>query len=267
MAYTSKQIGTQLRDLRKKRGLTGEQTGRAAGISQSKLSKIETGAYRRYDSEEIERLLNILDAPRSISQRIMSSVISGKFGNTIAYRPTYDLEALTITRQAKEVRLYASYGVPSVLQTVPYRQALLAQNGFSEKEITNNLKLVMARQDLLWDKQDTVYHAIMPQAALYTSFTTPDTHRAQLDRLERMMDVRNIRIGIIPVQAGTVPIAHTSFAIYDQRLAVNVLLQQEAITQKQSEVALFTDIFDKLDALAWYKDEAAQLIRDAVASF
>ncbi|MEK7152781.1 MAG: helix-turn-helix transcriptional regulator, partial [Patescibacteria group bacterium] len=66
----SKQIGETIRTLRRQRNLTGEELARKAGLSQSKISKIETGQYRNLQIKELEIVLNILDAPKTIRQQI-----------------------------------------------------------------------------------------------------------------------------------------------------------------------------------------------------
>jgi transcriptional regulator with XRE-family HTH domain len=70
---TSKQIGPTLKKLRKQCMLTGLALSASVGISQSKLSKIETGNILP-KPEELAKILNILSVPLNIQQQLFQSL-------------------------------------------------------------------------------------------------------------------------------------------------------------------------------------------------
>lgn len=91
----------------------------------------------------------------------------------------------------------------------------------------------------------------------------------QLDRLERIALARDagIRLGIIPVEAGTVLLEHGCFALYDDHKVVQVLTNREVALTDSDEIMLHNDLFDALENLAFYGKDAVELIRKAMGHF
>src|SRR5436305_4684461 len=66
-------VGRTLAALRRDKGLTGAQLGRLAGMSQAKISRIETGALAP-DRGDVERLARALDARPDVVRRLVDQV-------------------------------------------------------------------------------------------------------------------------------------------------------------------------------------------------
>lgn len=266
MKITNRQVGATIRELRKKRGITGVELGHKTNLSQSKISKIETGSVAP-KPDELKKILNILGAPMTIRQQILRSIDNAAyaFGNfQIGFYENTNY--IQLDRQSKIVRTFVTNAVPAVLQTFDYRKAYLRLNGLKEEEMGENLKSLNMRQDLLWEGKPK-HHILIPQAALYTVIADKPVHRAQLDRIERMLALPNLDIGIIPTEAGFLPFEFTAFAIFDDRVLLNALAHGETQSTDPATIELHLNIFAGLHALACYDDDAAALLRKAGQAF
>jgi transcriptional regulator with XRE-family HTH domain len=256
------QVGRLLKELRRKRGLTGIDLGKKAGISQSKLSKLETGAYTSPKVQDVDKLLNILQAPNNIRQQIYRE-IERAHPQALLYKPYRTKISINLYDQAKLstlIRVFTLPGVPAHLQTTAFRMAILRKNGIAEEELEEYLKDTMKRQDLLWDRERS-FHFIMHEVMLYSP---PDGHwelmAPQIDRIERMMELPNVKVGIVPTTAG-LPMAQTGpFAVHDQRRAVLELGSGELESTDRESIAFYTRVFLELDRLALYGEPAKQLM-------
>lgn len=262
-------IGKTIQDLRRQLHMTGEELGQRAHLSQSKISKIETGFYGRLKYDEVQKILNILGASKTIQQQILRAVdetahVTQK--HHALQGVTFNSDAGERERGARTIKVYVANGIPALFQTVTYRKASLEYKGFNDAEVQLGIQHTLARQDLIWEGGRT-YHIIIPQAALYTLVTSRRQHLVQLDRLERYMGLSNLKLGIISVTAGQVLAEHGSFALYDDQTLVQALPRGETSTQDALDIELCREIFVALDRLAGYGEDAVQLVRKAMEYF
>lgn len=263
---TSYDIGTTLRDLRLRKKMTGVELGARTGISQSRVSKIETGV-ARIATTEIERILDILEATKTIRQQIFAALELSSLTFEPKYRPIYGPPLAVYKKElsTEHLRCFTMNILPVLLQTSAYHEAILRGWQISQDEFTQRMTETMKRQDLLWDPKHS-YHFICHEAALYTIPASHQIQLEQLDRLERMSSLKRVRIGIIPCTAG-LPIAeHSNFVLYDTRSILFVITNQELESDDPQDITEHMKIFAELDKKACYDDEARKLLRVA-ASF
>jgi transcriptional regulator with XRE-family HTH domain len=260
-------VGKIVRDLRRTRGLTGKELGEKAQMSQSKISKIETGFYIQLIPAEIEIILNILNAPKTITQQVMSAIEDNQLTARGISRTNWrDLNnVLDQERKSQLTRMFMFGGPPAFLQTLEYRRHILATYNRDTTEIKNQ-SIDVKRQDLLWDGQHR-YNVIIHEAGLYTIFSPQLVHLAQLDRLERLLDAEYIRLGVMPLQAGLITFEHSSFVLYDERLLVAIVGSNEIEFDNPRDIVEHKNMFEVLEKKACYGDEARTLIRNAVDYF
>src|ERR1700691_1655660 len=120
-------IGQLIRELRRQRNMTGGELAQRIGLSQSKISKIETGLDTNIPSSRIEKILNILEAPQTIRQQIQASLGNSDIVQVrrLRTRPVSAHErALEELRVVNLLRTFSFNLCPALLQTVEYREAL-----------------------------------------------------------------------------------------------------------------------------------------------
>jgi Domain of unknown function (DUF5753) len=230
---------------------------------------IETGIDTNTRPDDIEKILDILEAPQTIRQQVL-----GDLGHALAIAQRRRLSAdlqfnwpLERERNADMVRIFSFHYVPALLQTLEFRQAMLKRLEMSDIELRLAMNITLKRQDRLWDKQRR-FAFIMHEATLYTAPGDHALQVAQLDRIEQFIGVRNIKIGIIPLEAGLVPGAEYSpFIIYDNRCLNKVVSNFEIESDDPREIAEHLKIFAELERRADYGDSARALIRKAIDYF
>jgi transcriptional regulator with XRE-family HTH domain len=263
---TLQDIGPVIRALRQRKKMTGVELGERAGLSQSKISKIETGVTLP-TAKEVKNILNILNCPKTIRQRILVVYELDAAHPGSKYRSNYPQHALKREVATNHLRCAVLHGVPALLQTTAYREALQSHRNLTPKKFTQIMHETMRRQDLLWDKKRT-FHFIIHEAALYAAPGSRDVQLAQLDRLERFCGMRRIKIGIIPLEAGLPTLETTAtFVLYDTSLLVLVIGSQELTTDDPESMAEYVKVFGELHQKACYEDEAKRLICKALEFF
>lgn len=267
MAAETKQLGQIIKNLRKEHHLSGEDLGKKAGLSQSKISKIETGYYPYINPKEIENILNILECPKTIRQQV-DRLLTEIEPSTTLKRP-YSLPqklGAQVGKQAKSIVMFAYNSIPCIFQTYAYREASVLRYGRPPEEMQLFIKDMLERQELLWDKERS-YHVILHQAALYTCPVSKGQQLAQLDRLQTMMDLPNVKVGILPVEAGLSLIENSNFVIYDRKWLFLCLAKGDVETQDIEDITIHLRVFAELEYLAHYSDEAKNLVRKAMEYF
>lgn len=262
-------IGQVIAALRRNMNITGEELGRRSSMSQSKISKIETGFYAQPNPAEIRTILNILKAPVTIIQRI-EYVLD-------ASTPRHKTQALSLSiavtkacfdleQKSQSIKIYVANAIPALLQTLTYRKASLCYKGINNDDLSTLLNNTLLRQDKLWSGRHKFYFLI-PQTVLYTVATTKAEHMMQLDRLERAIDIPHVTFGIIPLEAGTILVEYSSFALYDGHTLVQALSKYELTSHDKEEIELHDNVFRSLSDLALYNEDAVRLIRTAIKYF
>ena len=234
-------------------------------MSQSKISKIETGFYTQLIPSEIEMILNILDAPKDISQQVAQAIIDGNQQYTTRKVTPRWLAASKVFERERETRLLRNFTfqlIPAILQTVEYRNALMEHYDQND----TNYNVIMQRQDLVWDGNHR-YHIILHEASLYTIFSAHRVHIAQLDRLERFIGAEYMKLGVIPLEVGLAPFENSIFVLYDERLVVTVIGSNEIELDSQIDIAEHIRMFKALERKAEYDDGARRLIHKAADYF
>src|SRR5207248_2611991 len=137
--------------LRRNRGLTSVMLAKKADISQAKLSKIENGAVQTLKPQDIERILNILDAPQDIRTQVRFAMTSTDHGLAHRYHVNYNWgEVYEQEKSTRHLRSF-SFAIPVMLQTLEWRRGVLRRFLVSESDMQRAMQSVLKRQDLLWD--------------------------------------------------------------------------------------------------------------------
>ncbi|HSW80589.1 MAG TPA: helix-turn-helix transcriptional regulator [Candidatus Saccharimonadales bacterium] len=261
------QVGQAIRDLRRQRNLTAEQLGKKAGLSQPRISKIETGVDANPKLEVIEKILHILDAPQTIQQQAknaLGAAGSVRLQRYNSHKPWVD--TLEQERKSRSIFVFTISLIPSLLQSVEYQESLFKRRGSTPKDLQIKLQINARRQDQLWDNRRR-YHFIIQETALYTLLGSPANHRAQLDRVDRLSELSNIKVGIIPYQAGAVAIDNGPFAIYDDHKVYIGVASADIFSTDADDITTYRNIFRELEKLADYGDSARLLIHKAMSYF
>ena len=272
-----RELGALLRALRAEHGLTAEEVTARLLFSPTKLSRIETGqsGASARDIRDLCQLYDVTD-PREL-ENLMTLAREGKQRGwwqdyAILYGTYVGLEA-----EASSIDIYQSGVVPGLLQTEEYVQAMLQTQvpPFSLEEIQQRVQTRLTRQDLLTPGEDTrlQYHAVLDEAALHRRVGGPQEMAAQLRRLAQSAEQTNVRVQVLPFEAGAHPAMESNFCIltFDQPLVSDVVYVEGLVgnlyLEKQSDVERYRRVFSRLRAIALNEPDSISLITRLAASY
>jgi transcriptional regulator with XRE-family HTH domain len=258
-------IGQIIRNLRRQRNMTAAELGKKVGLSQPRISKIETGVDSNPKLVEVEATLDILDAPQTIRQQVMNSFGHQQHQLARKHSAHYEYErAFEHESKANFVRIFCLNTIPALMQTIEFREALLMRCNLHADVRMAAMTIALKRQELLWSDSRR-YHFIIHEAALYTMPSNHRTQIRQLDRVRLFLDSKYCRVGIVPLQCGMAPGPENgSFAIHDDRRVAIALADNTLESRDRSDIAEHLKIFAELDRMADYNDSANNIIARAI---
>lgn len=255
-------IGEIIRGLRIEKRMTGIQLSDLADISQSKLSKIETGAIAQPSKVDIDRLLDCLGATDAQRRYVDWSLGQPRSLFIKPFATMYDADLwYQMELQSRTIRMFSTC-IPAVMQTIQWQASILEQQLLSTEQRKTAVRSLLMRQDLLLGGERE-YHVVMYESALYSALSDPAVHFAQIDRIERVAEAPHVKIGVIPFEAGLTPTDIVNFIIYDERFASGAALNSEIPTTDESECAMYVNVFGALASLADYNEGALALLTKA----
>lgn len=259
-------IGQFIRELRQNRGIVGIQVASKAGISQSKLSKLETDTISQPRTEDVNRILDILQA--SEHQRQRARWLMGQpRPNYVEARPVSHNfeESFAAENQATLLQVFALH-LPALIQTPAVQASILDQMTIPTALRLKAQRLLQERQDRLWDL-NRQYHIVMYESALYSASAGYDAQVAQIDRIERMLDLPNIKIGIISFTSGLTVADPCNFVMYDSQHGLYEQMGRDIAIRAPDEVEMVLSRFDSLARMADYNLDAMPLLIRAKTHF
>ncbi len=258
-------LASALRDLRKASGLSGERLARRCSMSQSKVSRIETGRVlpSMTDVEQIltaleiegstrEELLTLAQVANTEYQDVRASVRRG-----LHHRQR---ELASLERAATEVRYFLPALITGLLQTPEYMQA--AMNTPIEPATADTdpaIALKLRRQAVLHD-QSKNFEFILTESAVRWRLCTDSVMAVQIDRLVSLSRLPNINIGIIPISADIPDGAYHSFVVYDAHLVTIELFTGQLVLRDPKDVDHYRDLFEFFASRALWEEDARKFL-------
>jgi len=198
-------LGSELRDLRNRKGLSGAQLAAALGGDQSKVSRIETGK-RIPTWDDITAWLDRVDADDPTRVRFSGLLEEargwqGSFKNRMDEgQEDVQRDHTELVRESSLIRHVDPIWIPGPLQIPDYMRRV-----FREMVVLHNLRddveaavtERVRRQQYLYD-QSKQWEFVIGESALNYALPGPEVMRAQLGWIQTTMSLGNIRLGIIP---------------------------------------------------------------------
>lgn len=250
--------------MRRARGLTGTDLARRAGMSQSKVSKIETAKAgpTREDVEALARGLDLTEQERERladeAERLHSQVTSYRVLLRAGLGAGQE-DLLQQERATREIRALLLTVVPGLLQTAGYAYWLF--NAFDERgreDIPRAVAGRLARQEALFDPARR-FVFLIHESVLRLRYG-PDSLLPQLDRIASISTLENVEVGIIPFSAELPRPLPPSFQLYDDALVIVELLTSEVTIRDPEQVAVYRRHHDLFASAALFGDEGRALI-------
>lgn len=241
-----------LRRLRKAAGLSGERLAARCAISQSKISRIESGQSLP-TVVDVDRILVALGVPTDVAAELLDMAraanVEHASDRAIAemgfWRKQIELAALsescTIQRHLLPIMLsgllqlpeYARAALSPVVHTDPDRQV--------EKAVEARLE----RQKGL-DDTARRFVFLLTEQAIRWRYAERSVMARQCEHLTAISERPNVELRIIPLTANVPLAAMNSFVIYDDRLVISELQASEVVMRDPKDVQHHLAVFDYL---------------------
>ncbi|MFE9394839.1 helix-turn-helix transcriptional regulator [Streptomyces flavidovirens] len=205
-----RRLGTELRKLRQRAGLSSTEAAAGLGVNQARISMIEAGKYP-VSADRVRAMARSYTCQDTDLVDALSSMTGGRTrGWWDEYReflPPGLMDIAELEHHAAELRVALSIHIPALLQTTDHARALLreAVPPFRPYEIEHWLSHRIKRQVVLHRDDPVRYSAILHEAALRMQYGGRSTARAQLDALVELSERDNISIRIVPFTWASYP--------------------------------------------------------------
>ena len=269
------QLAAELRSSRELAGMSGRELANRIGISQSKVSRIESGV-KVPSLPEVEAWMHAVGASpdrRDLLVALTESVFTEVHDWQVALRARGHLQGHVGEREAwaRVVRTYQNSVVPGLLQTAEYARRVLgmSQVPYPPNDLAAAVAGRLQRQLAMFDV-DRQFDFLITEAALRWRVGPPNMLVAQLDRIASLCTLENVSIGLIPLSAtATTPLSH-GFIIYepddgDHDPYVTVQTIHANLTVRGVDrMGLYQERWKLLGQMAVFNDEARALLADLV---
>lgn len=267
-----RQLGAELRNLRKQAGLSGKALGAILGSSQASISRAEMGR-RLVSPDEIARWSQAAGVGPEETERLLRLGRAAR----AQLRSWWDVHAGGLARRQQEVANLEAVStricnyqlvIPGLLQTANYaRRALTLADVSGQGGISAAVAARMHRQEVLYD-QAKIFEYVLPESALRWRLTDDAGMRAQADRLVSVDSLPNVTLGILPLGIAPPTLPSTGFVIYERQDDPLVLIEtmtDELLFGEERAVSAYRDAFARMLAAAVTGTAAHELIRDVMS--
>ncbi|MGH3852206.1 MAG: helix-turn-helix domain-containing protein [Pseudonocardiaceae bacterium] len=265
-------LADALRDLRRATGLSGDRLARRCGMSQSKVSRIETGRLLPsvVDVEQMLACLGVDHATRcelltlarvanAEYQDIRASVRRGLHHRQ---QELANLEAGTT-----QVRYFLPALITGLLQTPEYmRQAVNSPVDPVSADRSRAIAAKLARQSILHD-QDKFFDFLLTESAVRWQLCPPLVMATQIDRLISVSRLPNVRVGVVSQHARVPDGPMNGFVIYDARLVTIELFTGQLVLRDPKDIDHYGALFNFFSSHVLWSDDARSFLSGLADAF
>jgi Domain of unknown function (DUF5753)/Helix-turn-helix domain len=212
-------LGAHLRRLREAQGISREDAGWKIRSSESKISRMELGrvSFKERDVADLLTFYGLEDTDERT--RLMTLARDAntpgwwhRYGDVL---PSWFQSYVGLEAAATQIRTYEVQFVPGLLQTRDYARAVVVLGHWraSPDEIEHRVDLRMARQQILHRPDPPQIWVVIDESALRRPVGGPEVMREQIQVLIDAARQPNIRVQVIPFDAGGHAAAGGSFSI------------------------------------------------------
>ncbi|WP_369235068.1 helix-turn-helix domain-containing protein [Streptomyces sp. R21] len=264
MIYEPEQLGQsrndladRLRELRKQAGLTGDRLARRCNMSQSQISKFETGR-KTPRLLDVERILRALDAPPEVLAdvltlaRIANTEWQDKRSSWRRGLEKRQAELATLEADSNEIRYFLPGMITGLLAIPEYIRASLTH---SPGDISKTVARKLERQAVLYDKSKHFTFLLTEQAVRWEIVPGP-AMAVQIDRLVSLSRLPHVRLGVVPAGPAAPRGPMNTFTIYDDRLVTVENFTGRIVFREFRDIAEHRNIFNQFEQAALLGDSA-----------
>lgn len=256
-------LAESLRAARKRRDLSGIEAGRRAGMSQSKISKIER-QFLLPSVEDVETLCRVYEIRNEERDELVALVVGLREEasvRVILARRVAEMQRRIgqLEESASLIRSYQPTMVIGLLQTPDYMRCVFGtadSHALSPDEVDEAVRVREARQRVLADPNKQCV-LIMSEGALRWHVGSAHVMAEQLDAIAEV-ELPNVRLGIIPWTTPVQLFPRHGFHLYDDDAVIVGTETATATMTGAADIATYVELFDMLEQVAVFGEEARE---------
>ncbi|MGW3564700.1 helix-turn-helix domain-containing protein [Streptomyces sp. NPDC000941] len=272
-----RRLGTELRKLRERAGLSSTAAAARHGIIQARLSSIEAGRYP-VSADRVRLFARNYSCAEDGLVDAMAEMTGGRtrgwWDDYREHLPASFADLAELEHHAQEIRVALVMHIPALLQTVDHARALMREvvPPLRAYEVEHRLSHRMKRQAILYGDRPVPYSAVIHEAALRMEFGGLDTVRAQLQHLVEMSEMDNVTVRVIPFSGGrTFPGTGQAFDYVRGAVPQLDTVQLDAahgcqFIDAEAEVAKYRAVSQRMEATALEPAESRDFIHGIMRS-
>ena len=272
-----RRLAAELRRLRERADLTGDQVADRMSWSASKLSRIEN-AHTVPRTAEVKKLLTLYGVEGRSAERLLAlaeDAADKGWWETNSLPPEYSA-LIGMEAEAQSALSWAPLIVPGLLQTGDYAREVT--NGFVEGiaavspgETRRRVEARLARQQVLTRDNPLRLSAVLDQSVLFRRFGNRTVMQSQITQLLKLSECDNISLHILPLD-GPHPIGTGAFVllefdkVYDVTYPDVVYLEHLTggrYVEEEDETYRYRRSFDRLSELAVDERKSREILVSA----
>ncbi|SCG77593.1 Helix-turn-helix domain-containing protein [Micromonospora echinaurantiaca] len=263
------QLGLELRRLRERAGLTGQDLAAQLGWSQSKVSRIEQ-ARTRAPVSDIQALLGLLDVPVSARDQVIAlaeRAAAGSWRNSTGVGLTRrQQDFIALEASASEIYHYNPVLLPGYMQSEEYARRVIDMAGASNEERAVEYRL--ARRLTMLGRSAPRYRVVLLETALRWRPVPPDIMARQLGNLAEYAARDNVDLRILAFDQEQSSFMQHPLMVFrfDPPAPARGLLETTAADYHLTDtptVERLIDNFEQLSSSALSPSDSLALIRKA----
>jgi transcriptional regulator with XRE-family HTH domain len=254
-----RELGTRLRELRNRLGLTVEDVAEKLLCSATKISRMETGA-RRPSLRDVRDLCGVYGVDEPTSAELMDLTRKAREQGWWSQYDDLKLDPyIGLEQAATSITSFTMYYVPALLQTEDYARAIIKAIApkMDPRIHQQRVEARLRRQQLLDRDTPPNYRVLLDEAVLHRRVGGSAVMAAQLDRILELERESRTTVQVIPFDVGAHAAQDSNFVLleFDESLSPVVFI--EGLTNHQYQ--------ERKADLARYR-EAVEYLRDSALS-
>jgi transcriptional regulator with XRE-family HTH domain len=244
------ELAESLRELRRASGLSGERLATRCAMSQSKISRIESGKIVP-TVVDVERILNALQVSPAVVAELLNAARAANVDyaswRSVARNGMWRKQAeyKALAESSSIVRQFLPAAVSGLIQVSEYARSTLTPTveGRPARDIERAVRVRMESQAAL-ENENRQFIFLFTEQAVRWRIADSVVQIEQLGHLITVADRPNVDLAVLP--AGTevnVPPLNV-FVIYDDRLVLAELFSGEVALRDPRDVAYHLNVFD-----------------------
>ncbi|UUU33169.1 helix-turn-helix transcriptional regulator [Streptomyces sp. CA-210063] len=263
-------LGTELRRLRERAGLSVTEGARQLGVSQAQLSNIEASRFG-VSADRLRALARIYRcSDKAHIDGLIELASERKGGWWETFRealPAALLDLAEIEHHAVRLQAANTAHIPGLLQLADHARAIYEQGvpEFSRRDIELRVNHRLQRQGLLDQEHPVPYQAIIHEAALRVPVGGPTVAKRQLKHLLVQSERDTITIQVIPFAIGAYPGSGQTFLYIHgatPRLDTVSLDQSHgpALVDAESALDTYRNLLQRMESVALSPEQTRDFI-------